>query len=265
MSTNSRKIKKVILLGRKPGAAKALLFLLKNKVEVPLVVANKEEKYDFNLKDIAKKNKIRVIYNDNDLYNLIKKNKLVENVDLVISYLYWRKIKEPLIKLGKVGCINFHPAPLPDYKGRAGYNTAILDRKNWFGVSAHFIDSENFDVGPIIEVLKFPLDIKHETALSLEKKSQDKLLVLFEKVLNKFFVGKTIKIQPNKGGLYLNKFQLEELKEIKESDDGETINRKIRAFFFPPYSGAKIKLKGQEFTLVNQEILNQLREYLDKL
>ena len=34
--------------------------------------------------------------------------------ELVVSYLYWRILKPPIIDIPKYGCINFHPAPLPD-------------------------------------------------------------------------------------------------------------------------------------------------------
>lgn len=45
-----------------------------------------------------------------------------EFADLVVSYLFWRKIRKPLIVRPKYRCINFHPAILPDYRGLAGYN-----------------------------------------------------------------------------------------------------------------------------------------------
>ena len=35
-------------------------------------------------------------------------------IDLAVSYLYWRKIRKPLIEGPNYGCINFHPAILPD-------------------------------------------------------------------------------------------------------------------------------------------------------
>ena len=40
-----------------------------------------------------------------------------EDVDVVVSFLFWNLIREPLLTLGRRGCLNFHPAPLPDYRG----------------------------------------------------------------------------------------------------------------------------------------------------
>jgi len=198
-----RKLKSVIFLGRKPGASAALHYLVDKGIKVKAVVAPQNEDYTPLLSETAKKMHIPVIFNDKRLYGWIAKgDKRVKNTDLVISYLFWNKIKYPLIALPKRGCINFHPAPLPDYKSRAGYNTAILEQRKNYGVSVHFVDSEGFDSGPIIEVSKFKIDPTSETAYSLEQKSQDKLLGLFKTTIDLFLSGNTIKTTKNVGGLY---------------------------------------------------------------
>lgn len=254
-------VKRVLFLGRKPLAVKAAQFLLNKNIRIGLIVAPAEDL----LNKFAKLNNIPIIHNDKILYRMIEKNdKKIRDIDLVISYLYLRKIKMPLIKLGSRGCINFHPAPLPDYKGRAGYNTAILEDRRSFGVSAHFIDSEEFDVGPIIRVLRFPIE-PNENVMTLIDKTQKKLLVLFKQVIKLFMTKSKIKTYKNVGGLYLNKVQLEELKIVNpEKDSLEGIYKKIRAFFFPPYHGANIEIKGKKFTLVNEEMLKYLSQILNK-
>ncbi|MDD5032178.1 MAG: formyltransferase family protein [Patescibacteria group bacterium] len=251
-------IKNVIFLGRKDSAVPALEYLLSKKIKVKLIVAPEKEEYPLTLRAAAKKYRIPFLSDDRRLYDwIIKRHPLTRDIDLVISFLFWKKIKDSLIKLARVGCVNFHPAPLPDYKGRAGYNTAILEQKKTFGVSAHFIDSENFDSGPIIKVLRFPFDPQKETAFSLERKTQIKLIQLFKEVINLLRSKDKLTLFKNEGGLYLNKEQLENLKFVDlEHDKLEDIDRKIRAFFFPPYHGAKIKVRGAEFTLLNEEMLN---------
>lgn len=262
MRSKSAGLKNVILLGKKKGAVKALQFLLKNNINVKLVVAKSDEPFNITLASTARSLNIPLI-DEKKLYELIESgDKLVKNIDLVISYLFWGRIKQPLINLAKRGCINLHPAPLPDYKSRAGYNTALLDEREEFGVTAHFIDTEKFDDGPIIKVLKFPIDKERDNVISLEKKSQKKLFILFKQVMKLFLTEDRIPTALNKGGLYLTAKQLEEMKEIDpEKDSLKEIHKKIRAFFFPPYKGALINIKGEEFTLINNEIL----EYLAKL
>ncbi|MEK7084720.1 MAG: formyltransferase family protein [Patescibacteria group bacterium] len=255
-------IKNVILMGRKPGAAQVLEHLIGKGIGVRFVVAPRTEDHVITLRDVALARQIPV-FDDEEVYDMISSGSpLVKDVDLVISYLYWNKIKKPLIDLSARGCINFHPAPLPEYKSRAGYNTAILDRKEEFGASAHFIDSEDFDSGPIISVKKFAIDPERETAHSLEKKTQQALFELFQEVIELFLAGDEIVTRPNEGGLYLTQKQLERLKEINPEDSLEDINAKVRAFFFPPYSGAKIKIKGKDFTLIDDDILRYLHELM---
>lgn len=257
--STKKKLNKVIFLGRKPLASKAAQFLLNQSIKISLIVT----KPDDSLNKFAKLNNIPVIHDDKLLYQIIEKNdKKVRDVDLVISYLYWRRIKMPLIKLPSRGCINLHPAPLPDYKGRAGYNIAILNSKDHFGASVHFIDSEEFDVGPIIKVLRFPIEAD-ENVISLIDKTQKKLLVLFKQAIRLFMEKEQIETSKNIGGLYLTGKQLEELKRIDPKKDSlNDIHKKIRAFFFPPYHGAFIEIKGEKFTLINEETLSQLNKLL---
>lgn len=243
------KIKNIIFLGRKPMAYEAIKYLYSLGFSLKYIVLENPD-YCYNLP---------VYNNDINLYELIsKKDKSLCNIDLVISFLYWKKIKKSLINLAKFGCINFHPAPLPDFKGRAGYNTAILDKTDSFGVSAHYIDSEEFDAGPIIKVNKFPINLD-ENAHSLEKKTQEKLFDLFKEIMDQLIFINKFKTRPNKKGVYLNKNQLEKLKEVNlKTENIENINKKIMAFFFPPYIGANILVKGKKFTLINDKILAYL-------
>lgn len=254
-----KRIKKVIFMGRKKGATYALKYLVDNNINIAAIVGVDNDIFRKDLENFAKKNNTPFFTDENILYDSLKKeDNSLKDVDLVISYLYPRKIKSSLIRLGKAGCINFHPAPLPDYKSSAGYNIAILEGKDEYGVSVHFIDSEQFDQGPIIKVLRFPIN-KEENMMSLYEKTQEKLFELFKDTIILFQSQKKIKTYENKGGLFLTRKQLEDLKiiDIKE-DKLEVINKKIRAFFFPPYSGAKIKIRKQEFTLVNDEVLQYL-------
>ncbi len=258
-------VKKVVFLGRKIGALTALEFLRKNRVKVACIVNPSRDEDSRLMKAYARKHGILFLSDDATLYAMIAKNdKRLRDTDLVISYLYPRRIKDALIKLGSRGCINFHPAPLPDYKSRAGYNTAILEERKTYGVSSHYIDSEQFDAGPIIEVRSFTIDPAVETAYSLEAKSQTHLTALFEITIKRFLSGRKIKTYANEGGLYLTGVQLEELKKIDPADSEATINRKIRAFFFPPYQGATIEIQGTRYTLINQTILDILAQRLPK-
>ena len=107
----------------------------------------------------------------------------------MISFLFWKLIREPLVSLGRIGCLNFHPAPLPDLRGLGGYNVAILEGMREWGVSCHFVD-ESFDTGDLVEVERFPIDPDSATAFSLDLESQERLLGLFQRVMGMAMAGR---------------------------------------------------------------------------
>ena len=173
------------------------------------------------------------------------------DVDVVISFLYWKLIREPLVSLGRIGCLNFHPAPLPDLRGLGGYNVAILEGHEEWGVSCHFVD-EHFDTGDLVEVERFPLDAANATAFSLDLASQERLLALFQRVMTRALAGEELPRTPQGEGRYVTREEFEELRRVRPGDD---IERKLRAFWYPPYPGALIEVDGRTLTLVDERLL----------
>lgn len=177
--------------------------------------------------------------------------------DLVISMLYWRKIRGSLLDHPRLGVINFHPAPLPEYKGCGGYNLAILEGLDQWAVSAHYIDDE-IDTGALIEVRSFPFDTESATVVDLECRSQCELYALFVDTMIKIRAGEgRLPTTPNQGGRYVTRNEMEGMKELKPGDD---LARKVRAFWFPPYDGAYIEIDGAKYTLVDRTILQGLAD-----
>ena len=182
------------------------------------------------------------------------------DVDVVVSFLFWNLIREPLISLGRVGTLNFHPAPLPDFRGVGGYNLAILEGLPEWGVSCHFVD-EHFDTGDLVAVERFPIDPDTETALSLDSKSQQQLASLFERVMQRLLDGEELPRASQGEGRYVSRAEFEELRVVRPGDD---LGRKLRAFWYPPWPGAVVELDGRRLTLVDDELLADVaRAYRD--
>ena len=173
-------------------------------------------------------------------------------VDVVVSFLFWKRIREPLISLGRVGCLNFHPAPLPDFRGVGGYNMAILEGLDRWGVSCHFVD-EHFDTGDLVDVERFPIDHEAETAFSLDLKSQEHLVGLFRRVLQRVLDGQELLRSPQGEGRYVSRAEFEELRVVRPGDD---LPRKLRAFWYPPWPGAALEVDGRRLTVVDEALLN---------
>jgi methionyl-tRNA formyltransferase len=183
-----------------------------------------------------------------------------EDVDFVISFLFWKRIREPVLSLGHSGCLNFHPAPLPDIRGLGGYNVAVLDAMSEWGVSCHFVDAE-FDTGDLVEVERFPIDPDTATALSVDIDSQEHMFGLFGRVMRRILAGEELPRTPQGPGRYVGREEFESLRRVRPGDD---VERKLRAFWYPPYPGAVIEVDGDDLTLVGDRLLTEVAHvYLD--
>ena len=241
---------KLLFMGRKIYGANALEWSIKNGWDVVGVVTDEHQKTSPTAK-IAQKYKLNLLDYDGLMNSIESKN---IKFDLAVSYVYWRILKKPLIQAPSLGILNFHPAPLPDLRGTGGFNVAILENHSSFGVTAHYLD-EGIDTGPVIEVDRFKINAKTETAQSLEKKSHERMVELYKRILTRVRDEGILSSEKLEGGRYISRDDMEEMKRINPGDD---IDAKIRAFWFPPYDGAFIEIDGQRFTLANRNILERI-------
>jgi methionyl-tRNA formyltransferase len=177
-----------------------------------------------------------------------------EGVDLVVSFLYPRLIREPVLSLGRIGCLNFHPAPLPDFRGLGGYNVAILEGLREWGVSCHFVD-DRFDTGDLVEVERFAIKPDAHTALSLDLETGERLVGLFGRVIDRALAGEDLPREPQGDGRYISREEFEDLRVVRPGDD---LDRKLRAFWYPPYPGAVLEVEGRRLTLVDDALLGAI-------
>jgi len=178
------------------------------------------------------------------------------DIDLIVSFLYWRIIKEPLISAPKLGCINFHPAPLPEYRGVAPYTKGILNGAKEWAVTAHHIDS-SIDTGDIIG--SHPVEINEDdTAYSLMGRSNAVLFKLFRKVIGNYMYGKEFDPIKQEGGSYFSKKDFEESREIQKRDPRALIERKTRAYWCPPHEGAYVKVNGIKVNAIPNVALRRM-------
>lgn len=182
-----------------------------------------------------------------------------EWTDLAISFLYWRILKAPIIDVPKYGCINFHPAPLPDYKGRAGCSFAILDQLTEWGCTAHYVDA-GIDTGKIIDVERFSFDWHTETGASLKRKTAEMQKNQYKKIMSNVLACGILHAekQMQNRGRYISKKEMLDAMEIHVGKDN--IDAKIQAFWFPPHEGAYLTIQGKRFFPVNRVVLEQIKE-----
>lgn len=241
----------------KRSAARALDWLVAEGVDVAAVVASQPDRFtreEQRVDLVAERHGLRLV-SEAELYA-----DPPERIDLVISFLFWKLIREPLVSLGRIGCLNFHPAPLPDLRGIGGYNVAILEGMREWGVSCHFVD-EGFDTGDLVEVERFPMDPDSATAFSLDLESQERLLGLFQRVMRAANAGQELPRAPQGAGRYVDRDEFAQLRRVRPGDD---VDRKLRAFWYPPHPGAVVEVDGRELTLVDERLLAEVaRAYRD--
>lgn len=249
---------RVILMGKhKRSTVGALEHLVQTGCEVVAVVAPHEpgDAVESQRLDTAAAGHGIELTTDDDLYRRIDEGELGE-IDLVLSFLFWKRIRAPLIELGRIGCVNFHPAPLPDIRGLGGFNVAILEDFPEWGVSAHFVDEE-FDTGDLVLVDRFPIE-PDATALSLDIESQTRLLGVFRTVVDMAVAGAALARTPQGSGRYVTREQFEAMRRVPAGESPEQLGRRIRAFWYPPYDGATLEVAGRTVTLVDRHLLAEV-------
>ena len=246
---------RAILLGKhKRSAVGALAHLVERGCEVAAVVAGDpgDAADPQRLDAAAERHGVRLT-DEAQLYEDVEAGRL-GGVDLVLSFLYPRRILAPLIELGT--CLNFHPAPLHDLRGLGGINLAILEGRAEWGVSAHFVDLD-FDTGDLVRVDRFSVDSARATALSLDLESQARLLALFREVTDMALTGEPLPREPQGAGRYVDRTECEDLRRVRPDDTPELLDRRIRAFWYPPYDGATLEVAGRTVTLIDRAILQE--------
>jgi len=99
--------------------------------------------------------------------------------DVCAVVAYGRILPQRVLDIPAKGCINIHTSLLPQYRGSAPYQWAVLDGLTETGVSSMYLVRE-MDAGDIIDVAKTPIG-ENETAGEL----LDRLAVLGADLLSK--------------------------------------------------------------------------------
>ena len=83
--------------------------------------------------------------------------------------------------------------------------------------------------------------------------SQEHLLALSARPWSAL-AGEELPRRPQRAGRYVNQAEFDGLRRVRTGDD---LERKLRAFWYPPYPGALIEVDGRDLTLVDDALLAQ--------
>ena len=160
---------RVVFMGTPDIAATCLKKIIADGFEVVGVYTqpdrpkNRGMKLSFSpVKEVAIVNEIPVFQPEN-----FRDEETVETLrslapDVIAVVAYGRILPQKVLDVPALGCINIHASLLPQYRGSAPYQWAVLDGCKKTGVSAQYM-ALKMDAGDVIDVAETPIS-ENETA-----------------------------------------------------------------------------------------------------
>ena len=148
------------------------------------------------------------------------------NFDVGLVVAYGGLIPEDVLKIPKFGWINVHFSLLPDLRGAAPVERAILRGDTKFGVSIFKLVRE-LDAGPVIGSFEF--NLVHPTVEKVFQESIDRSIQLLKELLHDP-KNWELNEQDHSAATYAHKIDKEEFR-IDLRKEAFAIDRQIRAFF----------------------------------
>ena len=173
--------------------------------------------------------------------------------DVVAVVAYGRILPQRVLDIAAKGCVNIHASILPQYRGSAPYQWAVLDGCAETGVTAQFM-SRGVDEGDIIDVAKTAID-ENETAGQL----LDRLAVLgadlLSSVLRRFAEGNVVGVPQDGSQATFAPMLDKSICPIDWNKTAHQIHNQVRGLH--PWPVATMELKGQRFKVHETRILER--------
>lgn len=173
-------------------------------------------------------------------------------IDFLVSVGHQWILSKKVLELVSGRAVNLHLAKLPDYRGNFSYNHAILNGDTAYGVTLHWM-TEEVDRGDYIEISEFPIQ-ECDTAYSLYQKSLEAGIKIFRLFADRLYSGEELphKLMQGEGCFYSRK-SLDGMREIKDICDQKEMIMKSRAFYFPPFEAAYVRMDGRKYYVIPAE------------
>ena len=180
------------------------------------------------------------------------------NADVFIVVAF-RMLPKEVWQIPSKGTINLHASLLPDYRGAAPINWAIIHGERVSGVSTFFIDEE-IDTGKLL--LQKSIDLEEdETAGSLHDKLADLGGQLLEETLDALAVGIDAKAQQLQGSEHAAPKLNRENTQIDWSKSLEEIDAFVRGLSPYPVAWTALEEEGAEKVMKLFEVKIEYSEH----
>ena len=163
--------------------------------------------------------------------------------DVCAVVAYGRILPQRVLDIPTCGCINIHASLLPQYRGSAPYQWAVLDGLTETGVTAQHMALQ-MDAGDIIDVAKTPIG-ENETAGELLDKLAVLGAVLLSRVLKKFENGRPEGTKQDETKVSFAPMLDKTMCPIDWTKTARQVHNQVRGLH--PWPVATMELKGQKF------------------
>ena len=172
--------------------------------------------------------------------------------DVVAVVAYGRILPQRVLDIPARGCVNIHASLLPQYRGSAPYQWAVLDGLTETGVTAQHM-ALKMDAGDIIDVAKTPIG-PDETAGEL----LDKLAVLgadlLSRVLTRFEAGDVAGTPQNEADVSFAPMLDKSMCPIDFTKTARQVHNHVRGLH--PWPVATMELQGKKFKVHATKIVD---------
>ena len=171
--------------------------------------------------------------------------------DIVAVVAYGRILPQRVLDIPAKGCVNIHASLLPQYRGSAPYQWAVLDGLKETGVSAQHMVLQ-MDAGDVIDVAKTPIG-ENETAGEL----LDRLAVLgaelLSRTLTRFEEGNVEAVRQNEAEVTFAPMLDKNMCPIDWTKTAQQVHNYVRGLH--PWPVATAELGGTKFKIHQTVVL----------
>ena len=163
--------------------------------------------------------------------------------DVIAVVAYGRILPQRVLDIPTGGCVNIHASLLPQYRGSAPYQWAVLDGLTETGVTAQHM-ALKMDAGDVIDVEKTAIG-ENETAGELLDRLAVLGAALLSRVLTRFEQGDVAGVPQNEAEVTFAPMLDKSMCPIDWSKTARQVHNHVRGLH--PWPVATMELKGQKF------------------
>ena len=173
--------------------------------------------------------------------------------DVVAVVAYGRILPQSVLDVPTHGCINIHASVLPNYRGSAPYQWAVLDGLTETGVTAMYL-CRQMDAGDIIEISKTPIG-PDETAGELLDRLAVLGAALLSKTLTAFANGKVVALPQDEEKATYAPMLDKTMCPIDWNKTAQQVHNHVRGM--NPWPVATTEIQGKRFKVYATKVLDE--------